>query len=234
MTSTGSHPLYSNMLNGHFETVLFDLDGTLIDSIQLILSSHRHTFRAHLGSEPADDVVIAGLGTPLWVQFEQFTDDPAVISGMLETYRLHNLEHHDRMVRQYPGVLDAVRQLRERRLNLAVVTSKKRQASLRGLDHCGLRELFEVIVAADDVDRHKPDPAPVHRALDGGGKSCRCLHRRGAMGTVFAEHVGTERTGLLARTAGGHRPPRHVRWTPLPIRRQLAAPTGLRSPILPP
>jgi len=60
-------------------TFLFDLDGTLIDSIELILRSYRHTMRLHRRHEPSDDVWMQGLGTPLWVQFRQFTDDPAEI-----------------------------------------------------------------------------------------------------------------------------------------------------------
>jgi len=145
-------------------TVLFDLDGTLIDSIELILSSYRHTLTVHRGATPPDDVWLAGLGTPLWTQFRQFTEDAAEVDAMIATYREHNLAHHDAMVRPYPGVCDAVAELRQR-VRLGVVTSKLRAGALRGLKRVGMENWFDVVIGADDVERHKPDPEPVERAL---------------------------------------------------------------------
>jgi pyrophosphatase PpaX len=147
-----------------FRTFLFDLDGTLIDSIALILSSYRHTLRVHRNETPSDDVWLAGLGTPLWAQFRHFTDDPTEIDAMVATYRAHNLAHHDAMVRAYPGVPEAVVAL-ERRGTLGIVTSKLRSGAERGLRVCGLDGHFRAIVGADDVERPKPDPEPVRRAL---------------------------------------------------------------------
>jgi pyrophosphatase PpaX len=134
-----------------FETFLFDLDGTLIDSIELILSSYRHTMMTHRGSVPPDALWLEGLGTPVRVQFRGFTDDPDEIDAFVATYRAHNQRHHDRLIREYPGVSDAVRALRERGARLAVVTSKLRAAAERGLHCCGMLHLFEVLVCADDV-----------------------------------------------------------------------------------
>lgn len=144
---------------------LFDLDGTLIDSIDLILQSYRHTLRTHRGSVPPDPVWLAGVGTPLRAQFRAFTEDPVELEAMVETYRQYNYEHHDRLVREYPGVVDAVRTLKQRGARLGVVTSKMRAGCIRGLAACGFGGLFEVLVGADDVEKHKPDPAPVQRAL---------------------------------------------------------------------
>lgn len=146
-------------------TVLFDLDGTLIDSVELILSSYRHTLQRHRGMVPPDEVWLEGLGTPLWEQFRHFTDDPAEVEAMVATYRAHNLEHHDAMVRTFPGVREAVDTLRSRGVALGVVTSKLRSGTLRGLAHCGFDGRFEVLVCADDVTRPKPHPEPVERAL---------------------------------------------------------------------
>jgi pyrophosphatase PpaX len=149
-----------------YHTVLFDLDGTLIDSIALILSSYRHTLAVHRGSTPSDDVWLAGLGTPLRAQFRAFTDDDDEIAAMVATYRAHNLANHDAMVRPYPGVARAVTALRACGARLGVVTSKTREGAARGLTHCGFDGLFDVVVGADDVNRHKPDPEPVQRALE--------------------------------------------------------------------
>ena len=146
-------------------TILFDLDGTLIDSVELILRSYRHTLLACRGQSPPDDVWLAGLGTPLWDQFRSFTEDEAEIDAMVETYRAFNLEHHDRLVRPYPGVPEAVRQLKRRGHALAIVTSKMTDTAWRGLELCGYADCFSIVVGADSVVRHKPDPEPVHQAL---------------------------------------------------------------------
>jgi pyrophosphatase PpaX len=151
---------------GRPRVVLFDLDGTLIDSVELILSSYRHTLRVHRGTVPADEVWLEGLGTPLWEQFRRFTTDATEIDAMVATYREHNLAHHDGMVREYPGVRPAVQRLHARGVRLGVVTSKLRGGAERGLRRCGFDGMFEVLVCADDVERPKPHPEPVLRALD--------------------------------------------------------------------
>jgi pyrophosphatase PpaX len=151
-------------------TFLFDLDGTLIDSIELILRSYRHTMRLHRGHEPSDDLWMQGLGTPLWVQFRHFTDDPGEIEAMVATYRAYNLAHHDELVRPYDGVVEAVRALRDRRKTLGLVTSKMRGGAIRGLRVAGLEDAFQVIVGADEVTHPKPHPEPVLTALERLGR----------------------------------------------------------------
>ena len=148
------------------QTFLFDVDGTLIDSVDLILRSFRHTMTVHQHEHPSDDVWIATLGRPLWDQFGSFTEEQAEIDAMVETYRAYNLEHHDSLLKEYPGVRAAVEELRSRGKQLGVVTSKLRYTAERGLALCGFDGLFDAMVAADDVDRHKPDPTPVLRALE--------------------------------------------------------------------
>ncbi len=152
-------------------TVVFDLDGTLIDSLGLILASYRHTMQTHLGRLPPDEMWIAGMGTPLAVQMRSFgrTDDEA--EEMVETYETHNLANHDRLVRPYAGVRDSVATLRDRGVRLAIATSKRTTATGMGLRACGLpEEWFAAVVTADDVTRPKPDPEPVVLALELSGE----------------------------------------------------------------
>jgi pyrophosphatase PpaX len=153
-----------------FGTFLFDLDGTLIDSIELILRSYRHTMRAHRGYEPPDDVWMEGLGTPLWVQFRLWSDDESEIKAMVETYREYNLAHHDELVRPYDGVVEQVRKLHAGGKTLGLVTSKMRGGALRGLRVAGLEDAFDVLVGSDDVARPKPHPEPVLTALSLAGR----------------------------------------------------------------
>jgi pyrophosphatase PpaX len=173
-------------------TFLFDLDGTLIDSIELILTSYRHTLKIHRGIEAPDEVWMKGLGTPLWVQFREWTDDPAEIEAMVATYRQYNLAHHDSMVRPYDGVVDQVRRLKSAGHTLGLVTSKLRGGALRGLRVADLESEFDVVVGSDEVEHPKPHPEPVLKALERLG--------RPAAGTVF---IGDSRHDLECGRAAG-------------------------------
>jgi pyrophosphatase PpaX len=173
-------------------TFLFDLDGTLIDSIDLILRSYRHTLHTHRGEAPADEVWMEGLGTPLWVQFRHFTEDPVEIEAMVATYRAYNLAHHDELVRPYDGVVDAVRALARAGKTLGLVTSKLRSGAARGLRLAGLEDAFAVTVGADDVTHPKPHPEPVLTALERLGT--------GAAEAVF---IGDSRHDMACGRAAG-------------------------------
>ncbi|MGH7510151.1 MAG: HAD-IA family hydrolase [Gemmatimonadales bacterium] len=146
-------------------TVLFDLDGTLIDSIRLILDSYHHTLTQHGLSARTDDDWLKGIGTPLSVQLSEWKDLPETLEAMITTYREYNLKHHDRMVTVYPGVLDAVREIKAAGLLTGLVTSKNRLGALRGLKLVGLEALMDVLVCADEVTNPKPHPEPVEKAV---------------------------------------------------------------------
>jgi pyrophosphatase PpaX len=180
------------MTHRSFRTVLFDLDGTLLDSIGLILASYRHTLRTHRGTAPLDEVWLAGLGTPLHAQLADFTDDPGELEAMVATYREHNLAHHDAMVRAYPGAPEAVHALARQGTRLGVVTSKRRDGTQRGITVGGFAGAFGTVVCADDVERHKPHPEPVLRALEDLGAE--------PQSTVF---VGDSPHDLAAGRAAG-------------------------------
>ena len=153
-------------------TIIFDLDGTLIDSLGLILASYRHTMETHLGRRMADELWVRGMGTPLAVQMRGFARDDAQADSMVATYEEHNLSNHDRLVRVYPGVREAVATLRDRGVTLGIATSKRGRATRMGLRKCGFPEAwFASIVTADDVERPKPDPEPVRLALEGAGEA---------------------------------------------------------------
>jgi pyrophosphatase PpaX len=146
-------------------TVLFDLDGTLIDSVRLILDSYHHTLSAHGLPPRTDEEWLRGVGTPLRVQFAEWQHDPATLEAMIATYREYNLKHHDSMVTVYPGVVDALRAIRQAGVATGLVTSKNRQGALRGLALVKLEAMMDVLVCADEVTNPKPHPEPVEKAL---------------------------------------------------------------------
>ena len=147
-------------------TFLFDLDGTLIDSVELILRSYRHTMQAHRGMVPPDAMWLKGIGTPIRVQLREWTEDLVEIEEMAATYSKYNMGHHDALVRPFDGIVSAVRTLKEDGKRIGLVTSKVRTGAIRGLKVAGLEAFFDVIVGADDVRHPKPHPEPVLMALD--------------------------------------------------------------------
>lgn len=146
-------------------TVLFDLDGTLIDSLRLILDSYHHTLAQHGLPARTDADWLKGVGTPLTVQLAEWRDEIGTIEALIATYREYNLKHHDRMVTVYPGILDAVRELKAAGLQTGLVTSKNRPGAVRGLTLVGLEALMDVLVCADEVANPKPHPEPVEKAV---------------------------------------------------------------------
>jgi pyrophosphatase PpaX len=145
--------------------VLYDFDGTLADSTELIMRCYRHTMATHLGECPPDEEWLAGFGTPLETQIARFARDAAEHDAMLATYREHQNEHHDTLLRPFPGAVETVAELKRRGVALAIVTSKHRRATLWGMDICGITELFDVLITPEDVGNAKPHPEPVHLAL---------------------------------------------------------------------
>src|SRR3954468_21041836 len=118
--------------------VLFDLDGTLIDSIELILNSARHAFTGREGHVPSDAEWLTGVGIPLVTMFRRYARDDADIEALIAKYREYQLANHDRLVRCYEQVFETVTALRDGGHPLGIVTSKTGWLAQRGLDNVGL------------------------------------------------------------------------------------------------
>jgi pyrophosphatase PpaX len=146
--------------------VLFDLDGTLIDSIDLIVNSALYAFEKCGHPAPAAEEWLADLGLPLQAMFSRFITDESRMADLVAGYREYQLENHDRLVRPYDEVSATLEALHARGLALAVVTSKVERLARRGLAHVGLDGFFDVVVGLESCTRHKPDPEPVQVALD--------------------------------------------------------------------
>jgi pyrophosphatase PpaX len=151
------------------KAVLFDLDGTLVDTIPLILDSFRYATQTVLGTPVADDVLARNIGIPLILQLREFTDDDAVADELMRVYREHNRLHHDQRARLFEGTAEALSLIAEHGVPMGVVTSKAREIALRGLDLFELRRFFAVVITMDDVDRYKPDPFPLLKAAEAMG-----------------------------------------------------------------
>lgn len=145
--------------------VLFDLDGTLIDSIALLLASMRHTFHGR-SRQPSDAEWIEGLGTPLPKQLTPYVESDEDRERLVNRYRAFQHDNHDRLMAAYTGVIDTLALLYQRGHPMAVVTSKGNTMMERGLKFIGADDYIEVAIGYDSVHIHKPDPFPVRAALE--------------------------------------------------------------------
>ncbi|MFI5311160.1 MAG: HAD family hydrolase [Gemmatimonadales bacterium] len=146
--------------------VLFDLDGTLVDSIALIVDAMHHAFEGFDGPRPTDAEWMLGIGTPLWLQLSEYGRDEAEVTKLRDRYRAYQLLHHDRYIRSYPGVPETLAVLASRGLALAIVTSKLDQLARRNLGYLDLLKYFPLVVGVEATTKHKPEPEPVLFALE--------------------------------------------------------------------
>jgi pyrophosphatase PpaX len=151
-------------MNNKINTVLFDLDGTLIDTNELIISSFLHTLEHYYPSTYKREDVLPFLGPTLRETFERM--DASKVDDMIATYRTYNLAHHDTYVTEFPTVLETVKVLKERGYKVGIVTTKLSDVVMKGLKLTKLDSYFDVIVALDHVQKAKPDPEPIIKALE--------------------------------------------------------------------
>jgi pyrophosphatase PpaX len=157
-----------------FDPILFDLDGTLIDSVALIRESHRHAVRTVLGADLPDEVLVANVGRPLIDQMRAFDVDRA--DELLRVYREWNHANTARILRAFPGVDALLDALRADGRRLAIVTSKSHPTVDLAFAILPIRHHFDAVIAAEDTERHTPRPEPVLRALEdlGAGPERAC------------------------------------------------------------
>lgn len=144
------------------ETILFDLDGTLLDSNELISMSFEHTFEKY-GYEFSQEEILSFNGPPLVDTFKKINSELA--DDMIKTYRAHNHEIHDDYVKLFPNVIETLAALKEEGIKLGVVSAKMRQGVELGLEITGTKRYFDSIVTADDIVNAKPHPEPVLKGM---------------------------------------------------------------------
>jgi pyrophosphatase PpaX len=144
--------------------VLFDLDGTLIDSVPLIVESMQHAFEGRRRA-PTVEEWVARIGTPLEGMIREWAEDEADLAQLKERYKAHQWAHHDARVTAFPGVPELLDRLSAAGTAMAVVTSKLEASASRSLVHVGIARHFRAVVGLESTARHKPDPEPVLHAL---------------------------------------------------------------------
>ncbi len=189
----GSRPGGHQPLEPRPATVIFDLDGTLVDSVELIVRSFDHAAREVLGLELPRERLIEHVGRPLREQMALLDEERA--DDLVKAYREYNHREHDRMLRLYPGMAELLLRLRARGAAIGLVTSKSRATTEMAFALTGIDQLLGASVCADETEHHKPRPEPL----------LRCLELLGAEGGEGAVYVGDAPYDLQAAKAAGVR-----------------------------
>jgi pyrophosphatase PpaX len=147
-----------------FPVVLFDLDGTVVDSGAIILASMRHAMREVLGEEFGDDELLQSVGGPgLEAQMAVFA--PERVDELVSVYRAHNEPLHDELEACH-GMEDVLVRLHDEGRRLGVVTAKRRSTVELAFARVPIAHLFETVVGGDETEKHKPDPEPLLLAAE--------------------------------------------------------------------
>jgi pyrophosphatase PpaX len=145
--------------------VLFDLDGTLIDSIGLLLASVRHAFEGFNGRAPTEQEWVAGIGTPLGKQLQAFCETEEQLEAVTTRYRTFQRAAHDRLTTVFPGTIEVLGTLAAAGHPMGIVTSKSNEMMNRALELTGIAPYMASTIGCDSCTLHKPDPFPVRMAL---------------------------------------------------------------------
>jgi pyrophosphatase PpaX len=204
-------------LHDQTHAILFDLDGTLLDSTELILQCFQHSWTTVCGFNHSREDLVQTFGTPLRAAMNcllltggsQRDGDSAEIAGeiidkLLAEYRSYNVAYHDFLARPFEGTREVLAELRSRGYLIAVVTSKGRELALRGLRLCALDDLIDSAIFLEDTTLHKPNPEPIIAALQQLSEPSRS-----------AVYVGDSRHDIVAGRAAGVRTVAAL-WGPAP------------------
>ena len=145
--------------------VLFDLDGTILDTNELIIRSFLHALSGVMPPEFGREHIIPHMGNPLKDQMRHFTGRDNV-DDLVEAYREYNLREHDALVTAFPHVPEVLERLKAAGIKIGVVTTKFRMTAMRGMKLTGIDGFMDAVVAFDDVTHPKPHPEPVLKALE--------------------------------------------------------------------
>ena len=145
--------------NERFDTILFDNDGTLLDTRELIDKSFIHTFeKFRPGYELSNEELDSFFGPTLYQTFSKYGETEEETQEMIKYYREFNEPNHDVYAKVFPYAKDVLKKLNKKGYKIGVVSSKKNNLLAHGLEHFGLLEYVDIVVGADDVKNHKPAP----------------------------------------------------------------------------
>lgn len=144
-------------------TVLFDLDGTILDTNKLMVKSMQFALKKHLNINVPDVEIHNFFGEPLTTTISRYTQNE--IESVLNTFRKYDIDHHELLANFFPGTQELISRLHQQGFNIGIVTSKHRYMASQCSHLAELDEYINTIVTYDDVTNVKPDPEPIIKAL---------------------------------------------------------------------
>lgn len=145
--------------------VIFDLDGTLLNTDELIKRSFEHVFKRYRPDYIlSEEEYLSFLGPKLRDSFARYFPED-MLDKLVACYREYNHSHHEDFVTVYPSVIETLEYLKNHGYPLAVLTTKFYEATLIGLDLFDMTKYFDVIIASDQIEKGKPDPLGIYRIM---------------------------------------------------------------------
>ncbi len=147
------------------KVILFDLDGTLIDSTEAILESFKRSFEAFGKEPPKEEEILPQIGHPLFDMFVNLGVNSDVADKYVKSYKESYSQIHTQKTVLLPKAKEAVELAYNSGAKLGVVTTKTGKYSIELLEHFGIMKYFSVLIGSEDVQKHKPNPEPIYEAL---------------------------------------------------------------------
>lgn len=200
-----------------YKYVLFDLDGTLIDTNKLIIDSFKHTYKTHLSRDVEESEILKHFGEPLKITLQRYGNDN--VEEMYKTYIDYNESTHDSTVTLCCNIKECLEELKEMGCTLAVVTAKRAPIAHRGLELFDIKKYFSTVITLQDTVNHKPHPEPILKAMERLGAKAeetlmvgdsifdmKCAHNAGVKAVLVTwgaatDHIKDEKPDYIVNNA---------------------------------
>ncbi len=188
------------------DTILFDLDGTLINTNDIIVRSFRSTFDRHFPNVVVtDEQIHSFIGPTLEQTFGEYTSDPFLIQDMITSYREFYVKYEVGNFEIYPDVLEVVTDLKKKGYNLGICTSKFKEAAWPSFTYYGLENIFDAFTTLDDVEKPKPDRNAIDVALSNFPNHKQAIMIGDNQGDILAgKNAGIWSAGVAWSFKGAH------------------------------